>query len=63
MSSVDESYDDSNEKEAVSQTVKYPMKRDTDATSSNIEERETGVDERKKKKKPEKEKQFSTGYH
>ncbi|XP_032679420.1 la-related protein 7 [Odontomachus brunneus] len=56
--STDKSYNDRNEKEGVLQTVKYPIKGDIDATSSNIEEKETGVDERKKKKNRKKRNNF-----
>ncbi|XP_014470660.1 PREDICTED: la-related protein 7 [Dinoponera quadriceps] len=55
--SVDKRHDDSN-KESVLQAGKYPVERDTDAISSNIEEKETGADERKKKKNRKKRSNF-----
>lgn len=58
LAPVDKSYDDNNKKESVSQTAKHPIERDIGATSSNIEEKETGADERKKKKNRKKRNNF-----
>lgn len=58
MLPIDKNYNDRNEKEGELQTAKYPIERDIDATSSNIEEKETGVDERKKKKNRKKRNNF-----
>ncbi|EFN88316.1 la-related protein 7 [Harpegnathos saltator] len=58
MVSVDKSYDNKN-KEIISQAAKHLTKKNIDETSSsNIKERETSVDERKKKKNRKKRSNF-----
>lgn len=58
MASGDKSCDENNKKESISQDVKCPVKKNTDATINNIEEKETGTDERKKKKNRKKRSNF-----
>lgn len=57
--SADKSYDDKNNKKGtVLQSIKHSTKKNIDVADSNIEEKETGVDERKKKKNRKKRSNF-----